>query len=580
MEVDKISFYPRLLGILTNISEAHFVAIDLELSGVPSKQAGGSHGFSKPTLQQRYTDTKEAAERYQILQLGITTVEQDMDNHKYVLRPYNFELSPLIEERGLEIERIFSYQSGAVDFLLKVGFDMSMPFTRGIPYLSRDESREAREKHARRQDKTAIADIQIKPTETESLAFLDHVRQQIDAWLAPRDKYTLDRLNIGKTGTAFADDDIEYPEELSRFERRLVHQLVRAEYPELVTFGKRGFIQIVYFDQEREDKIAAQRKREIDEKISRQKGLRWVIEALRGSNIMNIDLRECARSAATGEYVFADFGEMRTNLHRAHERISGRPRVLVVHNGFLDLIYIYRTFIGQLPDTVEEFQDSLHQFWPVIIDTKYMATHNCGDINPVSSLEEIAEQISLLETPVLDVDQRHKKYEGNVALHEAGYDSFLTAQIAVRLSAKLESEGSYADLDAPPNQAETKEVAGGVRDLHVGESLLGQDDKWEDQAAPSFLSNTGESAWATAGDSWDFEATGWNDDGSMPTTYETFPGGMPKFDSDFWRVYGNKLRVFGTEEGVCVLDGSDKETWEVDEEDGGVGQGGVGVSLI
>lgn len=29
---------------------------------------------------------------------------------------------------------------------------------------------------------------------------------------------------------------------------------------------------------------------------------------------------------------------------------------------------------------------------------------------------------------------------------------------------------------------------------------------------------------------------------------------MPRFDSDFWAVYGNKLRVFGTEEGVCLLD--------------------------
>ena len=51
-------------------------------------------------------------------------------------------------------------------------------------------------------------------------------------------------------------------------------------------------------------------------------------------------------------------------------------------------------------------------------------------------------------------------------------------------------------------------------------------------------------------------------------------GGMPRFDTDFWRVYGNKLRVFGTEEGVCVLSGGD-----VDEDgDGvGVGQGGVEV---
>jgi len=29
---------------------------------------------------------------------------------------------------------------------------------------------------------------------------------------------------------------------------------------------------------------------------------------------------------------------------------------------------------------------------------------------------------------------------------------------------------------------------------------------------------------------------------------------MPSFESDFWAVYGNKLRVFGTQEGVCLLD--------------------------
>ncbi|KAG9919066.1 hypothetical protein KCV02_g11999, partial [Aureobasidium melanogenum] len=29
---------------------------------------------------------------------------------------------------------------------------------------------------------------------------------------------------------------------------------------------------------------------------------------------------------------------------------------------------------------------------------------------------------------------------------------------------------------------------------------------------------------------------------------------MPSFQSGFWKVYGNKLRVFGTQEGVAVLD--------------------------
>lgn len=28
---------------------------------------------------------------------------------------------------------------------------------------------------------------------------------------------------------------------------------------------------------------------------------------------------------------------------------------------------------------------------------------------------------------------------------------------------------------------------------------------------------------------------------------------VPRFNSEFWKVYGNKLRVFGTEQGVCIL---------------------------
>ena len=30
----------------------------------------------------------------------------------YVTRPYNFYLNPVFEEKGLDVERIFSYQSG------------------------------------------------------------------------------------------------------------------------------------------------------------------------------------------------------------------------------------------------------------------------------------------------------------------------------------------------------------------------------------------------------------------------------------------------------------------------------------
>ena len=84
--------------------------------------------------------------------------------------------------------------------------------------------------------------------------------------------------------------------------------------------------------------------------------------------------------------------------------------MIVGHNCFLDLVYMYRAFIGDLPDTVEEFQRKLHNVWPLIVDTKYMSTHNCGDINPVSSLEQIATQLSSEKTPILEIDGEHMKY--------------------------------------------------------------------------------------------------------------------------------------------------------------------------
>lgn len=595
MDVDKVSFYPLLLDILTDISEAHFVAIDLELSGVPTKQIRKEAG--KPSLQERYAETKEAAERYQILQIGITCVQQDIVNNKYVLQPYNFDLNPLIEERGLDIERIFSFQSGAAEFLLKVGFDIGRPFKHGVPYLSRLESREARDKHAKRQDKSAIADLQIKPTEVESLAFLQRVRDTINAWLGSQSFEALDYVNIAPANAEIFQEG-QAPEELSRFEKRLTHQLVRAEFPDLVSISKHGFVQVVRLNQEREDKIAADRKRELSERINRQKGFRWIIEALLGNDVSRLDLRESAKDPVTGEHVFADMDEFRAQFNRAHGLMRDNPRMIVGHNCFLDMVYIYRTFVGPLPDTVTEFQSKLHALWPIVVDTKYMSTHNCGDINPVSSLEQIAAQLSAQKAPNVEVAAEHRKYEEVEAFHEAGFDSFLTAQIAVRLSSKLEKAGAYVDSDGVGSKV-TNAITNGVSGLKLTDANLAAHGKpalthATNGAEPAgFTPSVPGAQWKRKGDPTVPTTSGAND----PYTYNptdlkhrytgprdwngefakeaVISGGMPGLGSDFWRVYGNKLRVFGTEEGVCKLNG---EVESLGSDDGcGEGQGGVEV---
>ena len=83
MDVTGPTLQSQLFSILEAISRSRFVSFDLELSGIPGKQfkskSTGQSEDGRQTLQQRYEETKAAAERYQVLQLGLTCVEEDRD---------------------------------------------------------------------------------------------------------------------------------------------------------------------------------------------------------------------------------------------------------------------------------------------------------------------------------------------------------------------------------------------------------------------------------------------------------------------------------------------------------------------
>jgi poly(A)-specific ribonuclease len=667
MDIDKSSFPSRLLDVLEAIAESHFVSFDLELSGVPVKgQTKEKPG--KPSLQERYLETKKAAEQYQILQIGLTCVKDDVLKSAYVCKPFNFNLSPVIEER-LDVDRTFSFHSGAAEFLLGVGFKFDLPFTSGVPYLSRDEAQLADERATARNDRSSFTDIEIKPEDVQALEFLRRVRSEVDGWL--------------KTGQPSAHSVVIGPletnedtnPELNRFERRLVHQIVRAEYPDLVSIPNRGLVRVSRLDPEREEYIKAQRKREVQERIVRQTGFRWIVEALCGNSPDGIDVRSFAQTPG-GVPGFVDLDMLKSRFNRAKHMIRNKKTALFGHNLFLDLIYFYRTFIGALPDTVDEFGTLIHELFPIIVDTKYMATHNCGDINPQSSLEQIAEKLTEQQKPAVITHEHHNKYTDTTAFHEAGYDSMLTAEIAVRLSAKLELAGSHG-TDEPQNTIPPTppDVDGGgvqldnntpsvinsaidsVRGLLQSPfSLLSGQTTTQDQqttqasaqqttedalaaqtteleitsndsttntsssknskkkkkknkkskattAATPPTHQTGRFAHATAFDQLQDNLTSTSDEDittpeeilefdALPSSsdpvvadtdgiseaqasWDTIPvlaeeeakvewaqrevgSVMPDFESGFWKVYGNKLRVFGTLEGVAVLDGGDE----------------------
>lgn len=88
-----------------------------------------------------------------------------------------------------------------------------------------------------------------------------------------------------------------------------------------------------------------------------QIGLRWLVEALAGGNLEGLT----TNSFLT--YVQGREAEVAQQLSNLKAVLKTKRTVLVGHNVFIDLIYLYRCFFGQLPEHVEDFQDVMHKLF-------------------------------------------------------------------------------------------------------------------------------------------------------------------------------------------------------------------------
>lgn len=77
MDISITSFESLLPRLLNDIAECQFVAFDMEFSGIATKSPGKKGRIDERTMQARYTEVKEAAEMYQVLQMGMTFVKED-----------------------------------------------------------------------------------------------------------------------------------------------------------------------------------------------------------------------------------------------------------------------------------------------------------------------------------------------------------------------------------------------------------------------------------------------------------------------------------------------------------------------
>ncbi|KAG8531494.1 uncharacterized protein KY384_003123 [Bacidia gigantensis] len=413
---------------------------------------------------------------------------------------------------------------------------MEAPFLNGIPYLSWEEESLAR---AAAVDKNELPDIGISIDDTESLQLLRRARYEIDLWdwQAQGDGAF---LNIGPIGYG---DPKRNERGFNGYQKRLVHQLVRAEYPHLVSISRPDFIQLLPYDKIREDAQLARKRQGVERTIAEQSGLRLVVESL-CSNFKTGVLDEPTlptdvKDERSGQGVQSPQEHVATTAITSTPSQQKKP-MLVGHNLFLDLIFIYECFFGTLPDRVEQFQANLASIFSMIVDTKYLADIiNENSPRYKSSLEEIDEELSKIASPVIEIPEDFSKYAGSPRLHEAGFDSFLTARVFIRLSSKIggqERQVHSAETDTDTNGTIPKEA----------QSL----EKTGDFGIDSSLKS---------------EHLSFSNDPDMIQFYNHFrnlkveePASernlvMPLPNSEFWATFGNRLRVNGTLEDVCRI---------------------------
>jgi hypothetical protein len=110
----------------------------------------------------------------------------------------------------------------------------------------------------------------------------------------------------------------------SSYYKRLLHQSLRTMFPHLmIRASKRHFIQIVENTRSGQRKLLSARKERFDGRLKEAVGLRKVLDM-----------------------------------------IIENKSVVVGHNVFQDLVFVYSQFLGGLPETVEEFSSTISEIFP------------------------------------------------------------------------------------------------------------------------------------------------------------------------------------------------------------------------
>lgn len=375
-----LDFQDLLPDISKDIEECHFISLDAEFTGIFNEQNIMPFDSSK----EYYEKTLKTSRGFIIIQVGLTFFKKN-DNDTTV-KSYNIYTFPQHKTAT------FFCQAESMRFLGSNGFDFTKLYTNGVSYCTAKDEDKLRENLKERQQqrmeqlKRRLNDEQdfsnkifVKIPENEK-EFIEDARQKIQK---VAEKKLLEAVFDKVTG----------------FQRKLLYELIEREFYSNVSTSTRNL------DNNKKSLVVTS-KRSVEEE-----------KKLENDRIRN------------DEQNLIDAIGLRLIM----KEISASKKLIIAHNCLLDIMYLVTQCYQELPEDYDAFKKLVHEHFPNIIDTKFIANNEkFKDIFSSTVLNDVYQR--LLKKPFNPVPITWENEYNTYSLqhpkeHEAGFDSFLTGYI-------------------------------------------------------------------------------------------------------------------------------------------------------
>lgn len=403
MDITNLNFLELLPEISEKIKECDFIAIDTEMSGLLRDRCNNRFDL----VEERFKKAVDSSKGYFILQFGLSCFTK-CDSLHYRNSTYNFYIFPQATEGYGDIDRTFSIQAHAIQFLSEHGFDFNRLFKHGLSYLTFQEKKQLttqlkNEFKARSKVEMDARGLpKFVPTNMgeSCLDWLKSVKTFVNKRKASRSE-THDTSN----NSNMVVDEGDSKDAEKRPSHPDVLELRNCATKHKINILKRAIECQPYFENleigTRHDPI--------------QNETYLVVNFI--DKVAKEDKEKNSLVAAKG---FLEILEL----------VILNKKPIVGHNLSLDLIQIINQFMEPLTDDYSSFKEICHSLFPIIYDTKYIA-HSILDpetlTNNQSRLNDLYWQCRDSDTlPKIKMDYPDQTFNEKQLPHQAGYDAFMS----------------------------------------------------------------------------------------------------------------------------------------------------------